>query len=66
MSNEKPFKLNMKFGEALRKFTQTDRLEVEEKVAEHEKRRQRVKERIKKAREEIERGAESGKPKFRL
>jgi hypothetical protein len=66
MSNEKPFKLDMGFAEALKRFVRTDPKEVDDAFQEHHEKRKRVKRRIEKAREEIDLGAESGKPKFRL
>lgn len=66
MSNEKPFKLDIGFAEALRRFARTNRKEVEDAIKPDPEKFDRVKKRIKQAREEIARGAESGKPKFRL
>lgn len=66
MSNEKPFKLDMGFGEALRRFARVNKQEIEEVAKPDPEKFDRVRKRIKEAREEIARGAESGKPKFRL
>ena len=66
MSNEKPFKLDMDFAEALRRFVKTDKRELEEAINPDPEKITRVRRHIKEAREEIARGAESGKPKFRL
>lgn len=66
MPNEKPFKLNMPFAEALKRFVRTDPQEVAEAMEIDTEKMKKVNERIKKTREEIARGARSGKPRFRL
>jgi hypothetical protein len=66
MTNEKRFKLDMDFAEALRRFARVDKNEVRDAIDPDPERSERARKRIKEAREEIARGAESGKPKFRL
>jgi hypothetical protein len=65
MSNEKPFKLDMPFSEALKRFARVGKPELAEAIGADVDKQNRVRKRIKEAEEEIQRGARSGKPKFR-
>jgi hypothetical protein len=66
MPNEKPFKLDMPFAEALRRFARVGKPELADAVGADLKKQDKVRKRIKEAEEEIDRGARSGKPRFRL
>lgn len=66
MANEKPFKLDMGFAEALRRFARTSKSEADSNANAEQEKFERVDKRIKKAKEEVARGARTGKPPFRL
>jgi hypothetical protein len=66
MSNEKPFKLDMGFMEALRRFAQTDPDELAEAKKKAEEEIREVDQYVEERKESIRRGARRTKHRLRL